>query len=59
VVAISSKIPTLANVTLFMSRYFGFRRLPDLITKRWLGEFCPGEALNHDAEVRRRLIENR
>ena len=38
---------------------FSLRRLPDLITKRWLGELCPGEALTHDIEVRRRLIENR
>ena len=38
---------------------FSFRRLPDLITERWLGELCPGEALTHDIEVRRRLIENR
>jgi len=38
---------------------FSFQRLPDLITKRWLGELCPGEALTHDIEVRRVLIENR
>ena len=37
---------------------FSFRRLPDPITKRWFGELCPGEALSHDIEVSRRLIEN-
>ena len=38
---------------------FSFRRLPDLITKRWLSELCPGAPLPYDIEVRNKLIENR
>ena len=38
---------------------FSFRRLPDLITKRWLGELCPGAPLPYDIEVRNKLIESR
>lgn len=35
-----------------------FLRLPDPITKRWLGELCPGAPLPYDIEVRRKLILN-
>jgi hypothetical protein len=28
-----------------------------VITKRWLGELCPGAPLRHDSEIRSRLIE--
>jgi len=38
---------------------FSFRRLPEPVTKRWLGELCPGEPLPNDIDLRRRLIENR
>ena len=38
---------------------FKFRRLPDPITNRWMGEMCPGAPLPQDLEVRNRLIENR
>jgi hypothetical protein len=38
---------------------FQFRKLPDLITKQWLSELCPGAPLPYDIEVRSRLIENR
>ena len=38
---------------------FRFRTLPDLITRRWIGEMCPGAPLPQDVEVRSRLIENR
>ena len=38
---------------------FRLRRLPDLITRQWLGELCPGAPLAYDVEVRSRLIENR
>lgn len=37
---------------------FDFRKLPDLTTKQWLGELCPGAMLPRDIEVRK-LIENR
>jgi hypothetical protein len=36
---------------------FNFRRLPKVITKRWLGELCPGALLAQDVEIRSRLIE--
>ena len=38
---------------------FNFRRLPELITKRWIGELCPGAPLPQDMEVRSKLIESR
>jgi hypothetical protein len=38
---------------------FRFRKLPDLITKQWLGELCPGAPFPYDIEVRSKLIENR
>jgi hypothetical protein len=38
---------------------FRFRKLPDLISRRWLGELCPGAPLPYDIEVRNKLIENR
>ncbi len=38
---------------------FNFRRLPELITKRWIGELCPGAPLPQDIEVRSKLIESR
>ncbi len=34
---------------------FSFRRLPEVITKRWLGELCPGAPLAQDIEIRGRL----
>ena len=34
---------------------FTFRRLPEVITKRWLGELCPGAPLPQDAEIRLKL----
>jgi hypothetical protein len=37
---------------------FKFLRLPDPITKRWIGEMCPGAPLPQDIEVRNRLTEN-
>ena len=36
---------------------FRFRKLPDLVTKQWLGELCPGAPLANDIEVRNQLIE--
>jgi hypothetical protein len=38
---------------------FRLRRLPDLITRQWLAELCPGAPLPYDVEVRSRLIEDR
>ena len=38
---------------------FNFRRLPELITKRWIGELCPGAPLPQDIEVGSKLIESR
>ena len=38
---------------------FSFRKLPDLITKQWLSELCPGAPLPYDIEVRSKLIESR
>jgi len=38
---------------------FNFRRLPELITKRWIVELCPGAPLPQDIEVRSKLIESR
>jgi hypothetical protein len=46
--------PTGERYAVYVS-VFNFRRLPDLITKRWLGELCPGETLTHDIEVRREI----
>jgi hypothetical protein len=37
---------------------FRFRKLPDSITRRWLGELCPGAPLPYDIEVRAKLIEH-
>jgi len=34
---------------------FTFRRLPEVITKRWLGELCPGGPLPQDTEMRSRM----
>jgi len=34
---------------------FNFRRLPEVITKRWLGELCAGAPLAQDLEIRSRL----
>ncbi len=36
---------------------FTFRRLPEVITKRWLAELCPGAPLVQDIEIRGRLKE--
>ncbi|HZC47143.1 MAG TPA: hypothetical protein VE243_11750 [Candidatus Acidoferrum sp.] len=38
---------------------FHFRKLPDLITRQWLAELCPGAPLAYDIEIRSKLIENR
>jgi len=38
---------------------FNFRRLPELITKRWIDELCPGAPLPQDIEVLSKLIESR
>ena len=38
---------------------FRFDRLPDSVSKRWIGEMCPGAPLPQDIEVCNRLIENR
>lgn len=37
---------------------FSFRRLPEPITKSWLGELCPGAPVPYDIEVRSKLIEH-
>ena len=37
---------------------FNFRKLPDQISRQWLGEMCPGAPLPMDIEVRARLIEH-
>ena len=37
---------------------FSFRRLPDQISARWLGEMCPGELMAFDTEVRNKLTEH-
>jgi hypothetical protein len=50
--------PTGERYAVYVS-VFMFRRLPDQITKRWIGEMCPGAPLPQDIEVRNRLIENR
>jgi hypothetical protein len=50
--------PTGERYAVYVS-VFSFRRLPETITKRWLGEWCPGEPLPTDIDLRRRLIENR
>jgi len=50
--------PTGERYAVYVS-VFSFRRLPDPITKRWVGELCPGAPLPQDIEVRSRLIENR
>ncbi len=36
-----------------------FRKLPDVITRQWLAELCPGAPRPYDIEVRSMLIENR
>jgi len=50
--------PTGARYAVYVS-VFSFRRLPEVITKRWLGELCPGAPLLQDIEVRSKLIEAR
>ena len=50
--------PTGERYAVYVS-VFSFRRLPEPIGKRWLGEWCPGEPLLADIDLRRRLIENR
>ena len=37
---------------------FSFWRLPDLITKPWIGELCPGAPLPGDIELRSKFIES-
>ena len=48
--------PTGERYAVFVS-VFNFRRLPEVITKRWLGELCPGAPLPQDTEIRSRLKE--
>ena len=50
--------PTGERYAVYVS-VFRFRRLPDAVTKRWIGEMCPGAPLPQDIEVRNSLIENR
>ena len=50
--------PTGERYAVYVS-VFRFRKLPDLITKQWLAELCPGAPLPSDIEVRGKLIENR
>ena len=38
---------------------FRFGKLPDLISKQWLRELCPGAPAPYDIEVRRKMIEER
>jgi hypothetical protein len=50
--------PTGERYAVYVS-VFQFRKLPDLITRQWLSELCPGAPLPYDIEVRSKLIENR
>ena len=36
---------------------FSFRRFPESISKRWLGELCPGGPIPDDIELRTKLIQ--
>ena len=38
---------------------FGFRRLPDWVSRQWLVELCPGAPLHFDTEVLSKLNEKR
>lgn len=37
---------------------FSFRRVPDQISARWLGEMCPGAPMPVDREIRNRLVDH-
>ena len=50
-------LPTGQRHAVYVS-VFSFRRLPDLITKRWIGELCPGAPLPGDIELRSKFIES-
>jgi hypothetical protein len=50
--------PTGERYAVYVS-VFRFRKLPDLITRQWLSELCPGAPLPYDIEIRTKLIENR
>jgi hypothetical protein len=50
--------PTGERYAVYVS-VFRFRKLPEAITRQWLGELCPGAPLPYDIEVRNRLIEHR
>jgi hypothetical protein len=50
--------PTGERYAVYVS-VFQFRKLPDLITRQWLSELCPGAPLPFDVEVRSKLIEHR
>ncbi|HEV2169361.1 MAG TPA: hypothetical protein VGR40_00360 [Candidatus Binatus sp.] len=51
--------PTTGERSAVYVSVFRFRKLPDLITRQWLSELCPGAPLPYDIEVRTRLIEHR
>ncbi|SRR5216684_6122604 len=38
---------------------FSFKKLPESISKRWLGELCPGGPVADDVRVRSQLSESR
>ena len=38
---------------------FSFKKLPASISKRWLGELCPGGQIADDVRMRNQLIESR
>ena len=38
---------------------FSFRKLPELTTRQWLVNLCPGAPPSYDIEVRHRSIEHR
>jgi hypothetical protein len=38
---------------------FSFKKLPESISKRWLGELCPGGPLPDDVQVRSKQTEIR
>jgi hypothetical protein len=37
---------------------FTIWKLPEQVSRHWLGEFCPGSPVSFDVEIRSKLIEN-
>ena len=50
-------LPTGVRYAVYVS-VFTIRKLPEPVSKCWLGEFCPGSPLSFDDQIRGKLVEN-